>query len=74
MTIEALPALGLRWPNSGIPPGTCHSYPTSARHSGAIWDITKRLVWDVNMFCVLEQLVDSVVVAREGNVSLGESP
>ena len=26
-----------------------------------------------NMFCVPEQLVDSDVVAREGNVSLGES-
>ena len=36
--------------------------------------IVKRLVWADNMFCVPEQLVDSDVVAREGNVSLGESP
>ena len=36
--------------------------------------ITKRLVWADNMLCVPEQLVDSDVVAREGNVSLGESP
>ena len=34
----------------------------------------KRLVWADNMCCVPEQLVDSDVVAREGNVSLGESP
>ena len=35
--------------------------------------ITKRLVWADNMFCVPEHLVDSDVVAREVNVSLGES-
>ena len=39
-----------------------------------ILNITKRLVGADNMFCVPEQLVDSDVVAREGNVSLGESP
>ena len=36
--------------------------------------ITKRLVWANEMFCVPEQLVDSDVVAREGHISLGESP
>ena len=36
--------------------------------------IMKHLVWADNMFCVLEQLVDSDFVAQEGNVSLGESP
>ena len=36
--------------------------------------IAKRLFWADNMFCVPEQLVDSGVVVREGNVSLGESP
>ena len=36
--------------------------------------ITKRLVWADNMFCAPEQLVGSDVVAREGHVSLGESP
>ena len=35
---------------------------------------TKRLVWDDNMFCVPEQLMDSDIVAMERNVSLGESP
>ena len=36
--------------------------------------ITKRLVWADNMFYAPEQLVDSDVAAREGSVSLGESP
>ena len=36
--------------------------------------ITNCLVWADNMFCAHEQLVDSDVVAQEGNMSLGESP
>ena len=36
--------------------------------------MTKRLVWADNILCRPEQLVDSDVGAREGNVSLGELP
>ena len=33
VTIEVLPPVARRWPkgNGGIPPATCHPYPTSAR-------------------------------------------
>ena len=36
--------------------------------------IAKRLVWDDNILCMPERLVDSDVRAREGNISLGEFP
>ena len=41
MTIEALPPAGLRWPTCGIPPATCHPSSTSARRSGAIWELIR---------------------------------